>query len=202
MANTREENERTNLQFPKAVRLAFKFLVEDFFFSLIKEDVTYVRYESKTVFVNVYHGRASYELNVEIGERVIDDPRRENPFTIGEILQLVNPQQYQVYRPYQATTSESVKKFLYELAHLVREYARPALLGDEEFFQQVHETRHQNSNKLLLSWELNRIRRDVEIAWREKNFKRVVEIYNPVKEHLTPAEMKKLEYARKKVEVN
>src|SRR5690242_2807854 len=198
MTNTREENGRANLRFSEAVRLAFRFLIEDFFFSLIKEDVTYVRYESQTVFVNVYHGRASYELNVEIGERVIGERRPENPFTIGEILQVINPQQYADYRPYQATTSESVEKFVYELAHLVRKYAKPALLGEQEFFQQVHERRHQNSNKLLLTWELNRVRRDVEIAWREKNYRRVVEIYNPLKEHLTPAEAKKLEYAKKK----
>jgi hypothetical protein len=80
----------------------------------------------------------------------------------------------------------------------VKAYANPALYGDHAFFQEVSEIRRQSSNDLLRMWELKRVRREVEIAWRDKNFKRVIEIYDPVKEDLTPAEVKKLEYAKKK----
>jgi hypothetical protein len=190
--------ERDSLGFPQAVISAFVFLVKDFSFSCIRCEATYVRYESSAVFINVYHGRASFELNVEIGERAVSDVR-EHSFTIGEILYMANPQVAENYHPYQATTAESVKKFVDELARLVKEYATPALQGDRLFFQRVSEIQLQRSDNLLRTWELNRMRKDVEAAWHQKDFKRVLELYEPLKAYLTPAELKKLEYARKRV---
>jgi hypothetical protein len=198
MQGAQSGKERGSLGFPEAVISAFAFLTKDFSFSCVQQDVTYVRYESSAVFVNVYHGRASFELNVEIGERVIGRSVPENSFAIGEILYLVSPQVAENYRPYQVTTAESVQKFVNELANLVKENAIPALQGDHDFFQRVGEIQLQRSDNLLRTWELNSVRKDVEVAWRERNFKRVIELYDPVKEHLTPAEVKKMEYARKK----
>ena len=196
MLKTAISKSRAGLGFPDAVLSSFKFLVEDFGFSCVTHDVTYVRYESRDIFVNVYHGRASFELNVEIGEQVSRE-FPENPFTLGEILNSLNPQEAENYQPYQVRTAESVKKFVAEMARLVKEYAPPALMGNHDFFQQISETRQQRSDELLRSWDLNRARRDVEKSWQKKDFKHIVEVYEPVKEYLTPAETKKLEYAKK-----
>lgn len=198
MLKAQAGNERASLGFREAVIAAFSFLVDDFCFSCVSQYVTYVRYESDSVFLNVYHGRSSFELNVEIGERVNKRDMSENPFTIGEILKLVNPGEAKEYRPYQASKAESVKKCVDELAHLVKTYANMALCGDHAFFQEVSGIRRQSSDELLRMWELNRVRREVETAWRDKNFRRVVEIYEPVEKDLTPAEVRKLEYAKKK----
>src|SRR5215467_14672952 len=100
------EEGRANLGFPAAVMSAFAFLTKDFSFRCVKRDVTFVRFESDAVFVNIYHGRASYELNVEIGESVIGKQLPESPFTIGEILHTVIPTEALNYRPYQVTTRE------------------------------------------------------------------------------------------------
>ena len=179
---------------------AFEFLVEDFSFACVKRDMTYVRYESNVAFVNIYHGRASFELNVEIGERVGQGSVPENSFTIGDILYLANRKIAETYRPYQVTNPESVKKFVNELAHLVKDYAMPALQGDHAFLQRVSEMQLQRSDDLLRGWELNRVRKNVESAWRERDFKRVIELYGPFEKYLSPAELKKLEFAKKKVE--
>lgn len=40
----------------------------------VEEDVTFVRYESDAMFVNVYHGRGSFEIGVEIGR--LDRPEK------------------------------------------------------------------------------------------------------------------------------
>jgi hypothetical protein len=198
MLRTQISKERAGLGFREAAISAFAFLVKDFAFSCVQQQVTYVRYESNLVCVNVYHGRASFELNVEIGERVVGGDIRENPFTIGEILHFVNPEEAENYRPYQVSTTESVPKFVNELARLVKEYAMSALMGDHDFFQRVSEIRHQRSEELLRGWELTRVRGEVETAWNEKDLKRVIELYDPVKEYLSPSEIKKLEYAKKR----
>ena len=187
------EEGRANLGFPAAVISAFAFLTKDFSFRCVKRDVTFVRFESDAVFVNIYHGRASYELNVEIGESIVP----ENPFTIGEILWLVSPERAASYRPYQVTTKEGVQKFVPELARLVMDYATRALIGDHEFFKQLSELRTQRSQHYLKQIQLNRVRTEVETAWRLTNYRRVIELYDSMKDDLTPTEAKKLEYAKK-----
>jgi hypothetical protein len=189
---------RASLGFLEAATSEFMFLIEEYSFSCVKSDITYIRYESQRVFVNVYQGRASFELNVEIGERAISQDTQEASFTIGDILYAVNPHVAESYRPYEATKPESVKKFVRELARLVKEYATPALLGDHACFEKVAAVQLLRSRSLLLDSDLQRAKREVEAAWREKDFKRIVEVYEPLKEHLTLAEAKKLEYAKKK----
>jgi hypothetical protein len=189
---------RASLGFGEAVVSAFKFLVEDYSFRCVRKDVTIVRFESDSVFVNVYHGRISFELNVEIGELAIVEGRPENPFTIGEILHLVNPKEATNYRPFQVHTAESVKKFVGELARLVKEHAVPALVGDHDFFQRVSEVQAKRSDAYLKELRLNRTRTQVEAAWHQKDYPRVAEFYDSMMDDLTPAEAKRLAYAKKK----
>src|SRR5215471_1441934 len=69
--------ERGQLGFQEAVRFSF---LNSYGFKTVQEQTTFVRFESATVFVNVYHGRASFELGVEIG-------RLSNP---GEMVLLLD----------------------------------------------------------------------------------------------------------------
>ena len=66
MLNKEPSPERAKLGFREAVLSSFKFL-NDVGFRPVEQEMTLVRYESPEVFVNVYHGRASFELGVEIG---------------------------------------------------------------------------------------------------------------------------------------
>jgi hypothetical protein len=165
---TEEGGNRASLGFFEAVMSAFKFLVEEFSFTCVRQDVTFVRFESNCVFVNVYHGRASFELNVEIGELTTSGGLPENPFTIGEVFHLVNPAEATNYHPYQVHTAESVRKFVREIARLVKEYATPALIGDHSFFQRLSELRTHRSDEYLKGVHLNRTRTEVEAAWHQK----------------------------------
>jgi hypothetical protein len=196
--NMEPSGSRASLGFAEAVTSAFKFLVEDLAFRCVRKDVTIVRFESDSVFVNVYHGRISFELNVEIGERTVGGVLPENPFTIEDILHLVNPKQATNYRPYQVHTFDSVRKFVSELSRLTKEYAIPALKGDRHFFERLNDSRTQKSNAYMKELRLNRTRTEVETAWHQKNYPRVVELYDSMNADLTPAEAKRLAYAKKK----
>lgn len=198
MLKTDTSGNRASLGFSEATISAFNFLVEDFAFTCVRKDVTIARFESNSTFVNVYHGRVSFELNVEIGELTIGGVLPENPFTIEEILHLVNPKEAVNYRPFQVHTVESVKKFVSDLANLVKQYATPALIGDHGFFRRLSELRTQRSNEYLNSVRLNRTRTEVETEWHRKNYPRVMELYDSMLEDLTPAEAKRLAYAKKK----
>ena len=58
MVTTEPSKKQASLGFADAVASAFEFLIKDLSFVCVKHEVTLVRYESNTVFVNVYHGRA------------------------------------------------------------------------------------------------------------------------------------------------
>jgi hypothetical protein len=59
-------SDREKLGFAGAVASSFAFLVADHGFRVVSEVSTLVRFESETVAVQVFHGRGSYELGVEL----------------------------------------------------------------------------------------------------------------------------------------
>ena len=65
--------DRWQLVFKDAVLSNFGFL-RAYGLKHVEEDVTFVRYESDAVFTNVYHGRGSFEIGVEIGR--LDRPEK------------------------------------------------------------------------------------------------------------------------------
>lgn len=56
--------------------------------------------------------------------------------------------------------------------------------------------RHDNEVCLGLT---DSTRKEGEVAWAEKSFVRLVELYQPIREYLTRIEAKRLAYAEKKV---
>ena len=88
MIRTRPGPERFRLGFSEAVQSAFGFLQQDYGFRCVEAGPTFVRYESDLAFVNLYHGRASYELGFEVGRRPDVRGQPESHYTMAEILQL------------------------------------------------------------------------------------------------------------------
>jgi len=196
MLTTLPNLNREELRFSEIVLREFSFL-EQQGFNHNQRSVTFVRYESSRVFVNVYHGRASYELNVEIGLLTASPDEEERAFSIGEIMELIRGQHKAVFAPPQANTIEGLKQFVSELAVLVKNYAAPALNGDSSFFEELSALRQKNSDSYLAELKLKHIRQEVDKAWREKNYGRVLDLYEPFQESLTTSEFKKPDYARK-----
>lgn len=169
-------------------------------FRRVKTDVTFVRYELPPVFVNVYHGRGSFELGVEIGRRN-KQLGLEERFTLADIIQLAGAQEetehaYTFSTSIQTSTAEGIRKSVPKLAEWTKKYAGPALKNNPEIFQQLQTLQKQNSDKLLKKWHLDDIRQKVGEAWRKKDFRLVVRLYESMQEDLTPAEAKKMEYAK------
>ena len=190
---------REQFGFPEAVLTSFRFLVEGFGFAVVTHETTYLRFESNAVFVNVYHGRASYEIGVEIGELKKANNLSERSFTLGEIIAMTDYDRGSSFHFYQAATPELIPKFVSETAEIVKAYSRSALIGDKSFFEGLGKVRSRISHEYLKSMEMGRVREEAEVAWHEKNYGQMVELYDAVKDDLTPSEVKKLEYAKRKL---
>lgn len=188
---------RAQLGFAEAVLSAFNFLTKEYGFHLVKADATFVRYESPHVFVNVYHGRASYELGFEIGRLIDMAGQGEHPFSLAMVIELMGAQIETGYTLLQASSPERVKKYVPKLADLVKKYAASALKNDSNTFKLLAETRSRMSDEIHKDMKLKDTREDAEKAWREKNYSKLASLYESISEDLTPAESKKLDYAKK-----
>lgn len=185
--------ERTSLGFRREALDAFGFLTTSYGLRCAKALGTYVRYESDHVFVNVFHGRSSYEVNVEVGRRT--GAGVERPFYLAEIVELCDGPAG--YRPPQATSIETVRRFVGEVAAVVQRCAGPLLAGDHAAFEEIARVRSERSGRYIIDAALRSARAAVADAWRDRLYDRVVEALEPVAAHLTPSEARMLAYSRR-----
>jgi hypothetical protein len=185
-------SDRTQLHFREEAEVAFRFLERDYGFRLVENDETSLRYESpEGVFVNVYHGRSSYELKFEVGR--LDSAATDERFYPVDFVELSGVSEESFF---QASNAERVRRYLPELARVLAEHGSSALRGDPFVFKRLRDIQASRSDSLLLSWKLADARAEADAAWRDKNYSRVVQAYEPLKEHLMPSERKKLDYAK------
>lgn len=188
--------ERYKLGFIEAVKSAFAFLEEEHGFRSVRaESHTFVRYESEKTFVQIFHGRGSYELGVEVGLISPENNDVECHYTLQEILQLF-PDSGEDLPNYQVTNKESVTKFVRKLAYLLKKYGEEVLLGKPEVYDRLDNIKSENFRKMQVRW----IRRDVGKAWMKRDFSEVVRLLESIKNDLIPSEYKKLEYSKKKID--
>ena len=154
---------------------------------------------SHFIFVNVYHGRGSYELGVEIGKLESYLPIREEWYSIGEIMDLMDVRQDLKFTFFQASNKDQIQVLVRKLPEYVKKYAKPILDGHYEIFEKLQILRKNKSDAYIREAELRNIRERGDIAWKQKDYVKFIELYNQVKDGLTSIEGKKLDYARKKL---
>ncbi|HEY0701198.1 MAG TPA: hypothetical protein VGD60_00380 [Candidatus Acidoferrales bacterium] len=186
---------RAQLAFKEAVLAAFDFL-RSYGLRPVKEEVTFVRYESGTVFVNVYHGRASYEIGVEAGR--LD--RTAEQYGLYQMVSLAGPaaldaEEFGQHVMFQVGTREGVQRFVPKVAALVKKYGSPFLRGDAVFYDEMAERSKRESLEYWKEQNLIQIQTRADAAWHAKDYARVIELYAPVRADLNEVETKKLAYS-------
>jgi hypothetical protein len=188
---------RAELGFKDAVLSSFKFL-GDFGLRRVEEGVTLVRYESSEVFMNVYHGRASYELGVEIGR--LTEP--ESRLSIIDVVCWAGAETAEGFGQhvmFQVSSGEGLREFVPKLAALVKKYAVRLLRGDEDAYRSALESRAKRYAEEEKEGNLRVVRSKADAAWQAKDYALVVDLYGPVRQNLTEVEAKKLAYAEQQV---
>jgi hypothetical protein len=197
-----QTSRRDNLGFTSEALSSFYFLIKDYNFKCVKANTTFVRYESKFLFVIIYHGRKSYELEVEIGKLEESQNTPENGYTIGEVMELFDVRKDLKFTFFQASCKSQVQVLVRKLADYVRSYAKPILDGDYGIFEKLQNLRQMKSEAYIREMNLRNIREMADIAWRQKDYAKYVDLYNSVKDNLTSIEVKKLHYALKKIQAD
>jgi len=99
---------------------------------------------------------------------------------------------------FQTSSARGVQQLVPEMARLVQVYGEPFLNGDAKAYEVAHEARAALWNQFETEMKLRDIRRRLDTAWQGRNYSEVVSLCEPVRELLTSAELKKLDYAKRK----
>ena len=130
--------DRWKLGFKEAVLESFDYL-RSYGLECVQADVTFVRYDSPKTFVNVFHGRGSYELGVEIGQH--GDPVRSIAKGLYVLLGWRGAPERRLPSGesllFTSDIREGVQELVPKMAALFRKYADSLLRGDEQAFESL-----------------------------------------------------------------
>jgi len=198
VAMSHQENDlsdRRTLGFAGAAEDAFRYLT-DSGFRVLSADATIVRYSSTRVFVNVYHGRLSYELGIEVG---LVGSGAEPGYALEAFVRLSDPESASRIRNFVATTPDEVRVGLQRLAQQLKQHVEPALQGNTAIFAELHRQREEWSKSYAAEVLAGQIRPEADAAFRARDYRRFIELLSKIENALTSAEKQKLEYARRHV---
>lgn len=184
--------DRRAFHFPEATEASFGFLAGRGF-KRVQSEETFVRFQSDRAYVNVYHGRKSFEVGLEIGPL----QSAEVPYSMSEIIRLVEPSKADEYRNYSARSADDIATGVRQLAALFRRYVDAGLLDDPKLFERLVVGREAWKQGFAREVNLTQVRRKLEVAWHAKDYVKVVELLKPLRDALTPTELQKLDYAEK-----
>jgi hypothetical protein len=192
--------DRWKLGFKEAVLANFQFL-QDYGLECAQSDVTFVRYDSPRIFVNVYHGRGSYELDVEIGRH--KGPRKDSPMGLDAVLVWKRAPERKLLNTevplFRAENPESLQEMVPKMAALFRQYAEPLLGADEGAFKSFDKYCNLESIRLGERYTTGTTRWKAGRAFQRKEWKQVIQSYESIREDLSQREAAELAYAQQQV---
>lgn len=188
--------DRSGLRFAELVQKHFAFL-EAQGFRRVRSEPTFVRFESRSLFINIYHGRSSFEIGAELGRRE-DSEDEKQPYPMSALLGVAGVPTAKEYRDYATHTPDGVNEGLGKLAELFRDHVSPNL-QTAGLFQLLKQQRQTWASDFADGVNLRQARRKLDAAWHAKDYAEVVALLRPLRDALTPTELHKLEYAEKHV---
>jgi len=182
-------------------RQCLSALTDKLGFAIVESGASRVRFERPGVFVNVYHGRSSYEVGVEIG-RPSQASEVDRPFDLAELIAAADPAAARRYRRPQASDRTSLRNVLNEAAAQLFEYGTAALRGAPEAFDALGRVRVEQTKDFGRTMRQEDARARLQECWNRKDYERVIAALDMLRGDMTQAEAKKYEYARKQLHRN
>ena len=176
----------------------FGFLVSDKGYRCTESSPYRVRFESSTVFIEIlFDGHRSYEINLVIGKIGSNNGGRR--FSIDEILRFCKAPEAKRFSLIQVVSRETMTSFVAQLAEMLKKYGDDFVAGNEERFKELALQRKREVEKYALEYKLRTARANAAVAWHKKEYSAVIKILDPFRAILTASEIKKLEFAKKKI---
>lgn len=182
------DSTREPLDFDRVVKEQFSFL-SNFGFVVVDATPTLVRFIGPALELNVYHGRQSYEIGLEIG-------REEQMFSLAELIRASDAVVARQYRKFATSNAAGVIAGVKQLAELTLRYGERALRDDPRFFELLERNRQTASKEYELEVRAQQTRLKANAAFKQRRYAEAAELYESILETLSESERKKLKIAR------
>jgi len=194
--------DRPKLGFRESVLANFEFL-NDYGLACVQSDATFVRFDSPKLYVNIYHGRGSYELNVEIGRH--EGPRKDSAFALDAVLGWKWAPERKLFQTeiplFQSHTREGVQDLVPQMAALFRKYAEPLLKSDPEAIRDFDDYCTIESIRMGERERAGTVRWKGAKAFQRRDWQGVIDSYESIRMELTQVEAAELNYANQQLAV-
>jgi hypothetical protein len=193
---------RSDLGFAAEAAAQFHFLETSFGLVCVERGDTRVRWEAPSRFVDVFHGRQSFELGVHLGRWIeIRGERVEHWFSLNDFMVVLGVGSLESHG-WAARERSLVARLLSELAIAAQRVAPEVLNNGDAVFENVSRMNAERSDAYLDDMHASRLRALAEDAWRRRDFQSVVYAYLEISQDLktvvlTPSERGRLDYARR-----
>lgn len=189
-----KRRDRVTLGFETLVVDNFRFLVDSFGFALKDAEPTRVIYKSLDVYVIVFHGRGSYQVDFEMGLISSGVPG----FRLADLSADVSSGPLGGRSSLQASDHASLEAVVPQLAQFLQAHATDGLLGKRDFFETLDMRRQVRAASVTQGYVMQSVRERAESAWKDRRFADYVVIMEPHLPLATRAEMLKYDYCRKR----
>jgi hypothetical protein len=189
---------------------AFQFLVSDHAFGspavrrptvrvppMVGDDFEEVRFESNKVFVSIWRCPSRLEWDVEVG-LLRPKPDQAEAFSVLRDLAVLDAPDRDERRSTSMWPDKLLPKALAERAQALKECGTFALAGDTSLFERLSAARSKRVRAYWRSRSVADATRKAADAFRREDWSEVERLLDPVSTDLSPAQRKKLEYARKR----
>lgn len=180
-------------RFVEMVERAFSFL-EDAGFRRSEMEADLVTFESNRSFVAVSWDPRSGELDAFIG-LAPRTGRAQDEYSLADVMGAAGFPSSDC-KPAQVADEGRLEPFIVALADNVRTHAQPGLAGDRMYFRRLETFRGAKADAYMRDMKLRQVRAEVEKAWHDRQFEKVISLYSSVEGDLTESEVRKLEYAK------
>jgi len=178
------------MRFLQIVEREFGFL-PIYGFAKEEEAPTLARYRHGNVTLNVYCGRQSFEIGLEL-------LYQGHSFSLGEIIRLSDPAAAAAYRNPVAFAFKGLEPAIAGVAERLRRYGVPALRAEPAFFAALRSQQLAWSKAYELEVLIEQTRPKAEAAFREGRYQDAARLYEKIEDSLNQVEQKKLEMSRKR----
>jgi hypothetical protein len=100
---------------------------------------------------------------------------------------------------YQASTKNAVSYVIQEIASCLTLYATEFLLGDVEAFQKAKTFSDEQLTTLSKQEKLLSVEKEADLAWRNKQYRKLITLYSSIENELTEIQKRRLLYAKGKL---
>lgn len=183
--------------YEKLVKKNFTFLVKEYGFSITQvrksnDSSISIEYATSDVFVRFNYGAPSFELDFYIGRVNIDLVG----FNSSDLVATFSKSSLSEYKLFAANTQNNLLSCLPRLAAIFKELGMQLLRGEQSYFEKVDLEKQKRCRLWGDEQELKQKKRAAQAAWNNKDYRSYIEVCEPIANVLSPAELKKLDYAR------